>query len=198
MIGNSPLPDTSQIPTTIGMKIDSVIATIDAIPYTYQAFVIVCCVFAFLVLNSNQPTSSTTDRTMNAKNNAIKQHDDPMKNVTKRSLSSSTPSKPTDEVPQPKWHILKLLNIVSVIGLLTSFFWFASNASTYLNNDNNVLFKFMALWSTFLCYFFGFFGISFIDDDELERGSQVTTVNDNGNTTADLKKEKQIIDNDDG
>lgn len=172
----------SQFPTTIGTKIDSVIAQIDAIPHTYLAFVIVCCVFAFTVLNLNSNHSSAAAAAagkMSMSANAKSKDGTANANVRKQECSSGKEvgtgthkaavkvSKTNDEEPQPKWHILKLLNILSVIGLLTSFFYFASNASSYLN-DSHAILKFMALWSAFLCYFFGFFGISFIDVDELE------------------------------
>ncbi len=189
-----------QIPTTIGMKIDSVIVNIDNLPYTYQAFAVVCCFFAFLVLNCNNPTANHTYDTKATaqlkRHETQRTHHVIVKNKTTES-SESPSTKHNEDEPQPKWHILKMLNILSVIGLLSSFVWFASTnaASTYLNGSNHdtstmsashgVLLKFMALWSLLLCYFFGFFGISFVDADELERGSGVGA--DNGTGTVNNK-----------
>jgi len=68
--------------------------------------------------------------------------------------------------PEPKWHVLKILNFAAVISFVTSILYFASDLPTYLN-DSSTLLKFMAGWSVFLCYFIGFFGISFVDADEL-------------------------------
>lgn len=182
---NNPNPE---IPTTIGMRIDSIIAKFDSIPHTYQAFVIICCVFAFWVLNSNpNPNSNaTTAMTMIKKQNKD--------NTT--STSTTTTSKNKKNEPQPKWHILKILNILSVIGLLFSFGWFACNTSSYLNGgDTHALMKIVGIWSAFLCYFFGFFGISFIDAEDLECE---TTTGNNGNGNAksvsksgDKKKSKK-------
>jgi len=39
-------------------------------------------------------------------------------------------------------------------------------------NDSGSLLKFLACWSTFVCYFFAFFGISFVDDDVLTQDEQ--------------------------
>lgn len=144
---------------TIGMRIDSVIATIDSIPHTYQAFVIVSSLFALVLLNSS-PTNPIL---------ASSNTDYQLKNLTDPVVKEKKSTPGFESEPQPKWHILKTLNVLAVIGLLASFGWFASNASTYLN-DSNALLQFMAIWSAFLCYFFGFFGMSFIDADELERG----------------------------
>ena len=138
------------------MRLDSLIATIDSIPLTYRAFVIICCAFSYTFLKGGQNGPNVTNAQVDYQIRKITS--DPVKRIPLKS----------DE-PQPKWHILKLLNICAVVGLLTSFFQFASNASTYLNDSSSLL-KFLGLWSTFLCYFFGFFGISFIDADELERG----------------------------
>lgn len=68
--------------------------------------------------------------------------------------------------PEPKWHVLKILNFAAVISFVTSILYFASDLPTYLN-DSSTLLKFIAGWSFFLCYFIGFFGISFVDADEL-------------------------------
>lgn len=68
--------------------------------------------------------------------------------------------------PQPKWFILELLNYAVAIGFLFSLGMFASNASAFVN-DSSKLIQFLIGWSASLCYFFGFFGISFVDADEI-------------------------------
>jgi hypothetical protein len=143
---------------TIGMRLDSLVSAVDSIPLTYRAFVIICCAFAYTLLKEGSGGPNVTNAQVDYQIRKITS--DPVKKVSKRLDTNE---------PQPKWHILKLCNIAAVIGLLTSFFQFASNASTYLNDSSSLL-KFLAIWSTCLCYFFGFFGISFIDADELERG----------------------------
>ncbi len=81
--------------------------------------------------------------------------------ANKKPVSTST----SDE-PQPKWHILRLTNYVVTFGFLFSVLQFASNASTYLE-DSSTLLQYLVIWSVFMCYFFGFFGISFIELDDL-------------------------------
>lgn len=70
----------------------------------------------------------------------------------------------TDE-PQPKWHILKITNYVATAVFFISVLQFASDATAYLN-DSNALLSFLVIWSFLLCYFFGFFGISFVELDD--------------------------------
>jgi len=67
--------------------------------------------------------------------------------------------------PQPKWHILKMANYIATTVFLLSVLQFMSDATAYLN-DSNALLSFLVIWSLCLCYFFGFFGISFIELDD--------------------------------
>lgn len=75
--------------------------------------------------------------------------------------------------PQPKWFVLKWLNYVAVGAFLMSVAHFSWNAQTYLQDSGSLL-RFLVGWSLFLCYFFGFFGISFVDTDELAMASATT------------------------
>lgn len=74
------------------------------------------------------------------------------------------PQANSDE-PQPKWHILKMTNVIFTVVFLSSVIQFMSDATAYLN-DSNALLSFLVIWSLCLCYFFGFFGISFIELDD--------------------------------
>jgi len=145
---------------TIGMRIDGIISFINDIPVTYQLFLGICFAFSCVVLNI--PTSTTTN--------------DPQPN--KATISNTDPIKPrtnnnnnNGDEPQPQWHILKLLNIAAVVGFVTSIGYFCCDASTFMNDSGSLL-KFLACWSTFVCYFFAFFGISFVDDDVLTQDEQ--------------------------
>ena len=187
------IDSTTTPATSIGMKVDSIIAQLESIPqtvyktYAYYAFVLLCCLFSFFVLNySNNPTSNSNTSMAQTQSVDLLQKKKKKKNVASSNATAIHTTTNTtanananansnanfnvnaNVTPQPKWHILKFLNILSVILLLTSFGWFASNASTYLN-DSHAMVKFMAVWSMLICYFFGFFGMSFIDEDELER-----------------------------
>lgn len=139
--------------TTIGMRIDSIIASMDTIPNAYRVFLAVCIVFAFAVLNSGSPPDATVSQLAN-------------KRLQSQQTKKKTKTLDEEGVPQPKWHILKMCNICAVIGFFTSVFYFVSDATTYLNDSNSLL-QFLVAWSLFLCYFFGFFGISFIDAEVL-------------------------------
>mmetsp|Transcript_24716 Transcript_24716/g.51296 ORF Transcript_24716/g.51296 Transcript_24716/m.51296 type:complete len:641 (-) Transcript_24716:113-2035(-) len=150
----------SSPPPTIGKHIDAVIAKIDSLPssYVYTLAIAASLTFSFYLLNSGGGSNSMqmephgdVDRA-----SAIKKP----KQKSRRSL---------DE-PQPKWHILKLTNYVATSGFLLSVLKFVSNASMYLNDSTSLL-QFLTIWSIFLCYFFGFFGISFIELDDFEQES---------------------------
>mmetsp|Transcript_6910 Transcript_6910/g.9903 ORF Transcript_6910/g.9903 Transcript_6910/m.9903 type:complete len:591 (-) Transcript_6910:107-1879(-) len=74
-------------------------------------------------------------------------------------------TRPKDSGPQPKWFVLKWLNYFFVGAFLLSVANFSLNAQAYLQESTSLL-KFLIGWSLFLCYFFGFFGISFVDTDQ--------------------------------
>eukprot|EP00574_Skeletonema_japonicum_P006915 CAMPEP_0201722740 /NCGR_PEP_ID=MMETSP0593-20130828/6996_1 /ASSEMBLY_ACC=CAM_ASM_000672 /TAXON_ID=267983 /ORGANISM="Skeletonema japonicum, Strain CCMP2506" /LENGTH=622 /DNA_ID=CAMNT_0048213721 /DNA_START=131 /DNA_END=1999 /DNA_ORIENTATION=+ len=150
-------------PTTIGMRIDAVIASLESLPHSnpeilYASLIGASLLFSFLVINSGGSSSlALPDRgdadSLNKPKNIIS-------NKTKPMASSS------DE-PQPKWHILRLTNYIVTFGFLLSVLKFASNATTYLDDSTSLL-QFLIIWSVSMCYFFGFFGISFVELDELE------------------------------
>ena len=67
--------------------------------------------------------------------------------------------------PQPRWHIFRWVNYLFIAAFLWSVFTFIANSGTYLHSDSQgVLLQFLVGWSVFLCYFFGFFGISLVHD----------------------------------
>ena len=150
-------------PTTIGMRIDAVIASLESLPHSnpeilYASLIGASLLFSFLVINSGGSSSlALPDRgdadSLNKPKNIISNKAKPM-------ASSS------DE-PQPKWHILRLTNYIVTFGFLLSVLKFASNATTYLDDSTSLL-QFLIIWSVSMCYFFGFFGISFVELDELE------------------------------
>mmetsp|Transcript_2373 Transcript_2373/g.3110 ORF Transcript_2373/g.3110 Transcript_2373/m.3110 type:complete len:639 (+) Transcript_2373:153-2069(+) len=138
--------------TTLGMRIDAVLQEIDSISPTvlYSVILVASILFSMILLNTGGGRSTEPPRL----------RDD----VTKPSRKIQRFS---DE-PQPKWYILKFCNYAAVIGFAFSIFKFAIDATTYIN-DSTLLMKFTVCWSLFMCYFFGFFGISFVDADEIEQ-----------------------------
>jgi hydroxymethylglutaryl-CoA reductase (NADPH) len=160
---------------TVGERLDALIDTIDSLPSThlYGAVVAVSVVFSFALLNWGGPSShaATTDAPRKRR----------LSFEMRRSASSSSNNK--DE-PQPKWHILRVLNYAAVGSFAASVVIFCRGASFYLN-DPATLLQFLVGWSLFLCYFFGFFGISFVDPDGMmmyDSGHASSTQDNNDST----------------
>ena len=86
---------------------------------------------------------------------------------SERATNSMTPSAALAPAkkrgPEPKWHIFKWVNLAAVAVFGWSVTDFTLHCSAYLNSSDTLL-KFLAVWSVFLCYCFGFFGISFVHD----------------------------------
>lgn len=84
----------------------------------------------------------------------------------------SYPSK-DKKTPQPKWAVLQALNFVVVAVFVGSIIYAALNYREHMTQPDspspitNMFFPLMILWSLCLAYFFGFFGISFVDKDTL-------------------------------
>ena len=88
------------------------------------------------------------------------------------SVPRKTQSKP--HTPQPKWGILRALNYVVMAIFMGSITYVVFNYRRTMNQQNdsaspltNLFFPIMILWSCCLAYFFGFFGISFLDTEAL-------------------------------
>ena len=76
--------------------------------------------------------------------------------------------------PQPKWEVLKVLNYVVVAVFVGSFSYVILNYRRAMsqpfagaNPMTGMFFPVLIVWSMCLAYFFGFFGISFLDKDTL-------------------------------
>jgi hypothetical protein len=135
-------------PVSLGMKLDAMLQQVDSLSSTtlYAVIVGFTVVISFLLLGSGvqdvpQLSSSPT--------------------LKKASFAS--------QGPQPKWFVLRWLNYAAIVGFCVSVLSFAMNAQTYMK-DSSVMFRFLIGWSLFLCYFFAFFGISFVDADDLMEG----------------------------
>lgn len=69
-----------------------------------------------------------------------------------------------DRGPEPKWHIFRYFNVGMAVAFAWSVVEFCTNASVYYYSSDYLL-LFLLGWSVFLCYFFGFFGVSFVYPD---------------------------------
>jgi hypothetical protein len=128
---------------TIGMHVDAFVDGLDSLTSTqlYGIIVLGTVAVSFLLLGSG---SAEVD------------------NVSMKLEKRTPPKAPTGR--QPRWHILKWLNYAAIVGFVASV---ASFAMQVYGGDSFSLLQYLVGWSVFLCYFFGFFGISFIDADEL-------------------------------
>jgi len=143
--------------------IGTLIARIDSIPSTHLYFVAVATsiIFSFLLLNSGDSTMPPDAKLrlpadLDCKDQRLRR--------PARTGGGAKGTHPTG--PEPKWHILKILNYAAVTSFTASVMYFASDYSRFLS-DSASLFKFLFGWSAFLVFFFGFFGISFVDADGL-------------------------------
>jgi len=143
--------------TIIGTLIDR----IDSIPSTHLFFVAVATsiIFSFLLLNSGGSTHAIMPPDAKLPADLVCK-DRPA------SKSNATPSPQHPTGPEPKWHILKILNYAAATSFTASVLYFASDYSRFLSDSASLL-KFITGWSAFLVFFFGFFGISFVDADGL-------------------------------
>ncbi len=146
-------------PTTIGMRIDAVIASLESLPHSnpeilYASLIGASVLFSFMVINSGGSSVALPDG-------------GDADSLNKPKISKAKPQASSSDEPQPKWHILRLTNYIVTFGFLLSVLKFAFNATTYLDDSTSLL-QFVIIWSFSMCYFFGFFGISFVELDELE------------------------------
>ena len=156
---------------TLGMRLDAAIKKIDSLSSTqlYILIVGITIVVSFLVLGSAQQpadvvphdgvtTTSTTS--------------------TDRKITATRTStiETTSKGPEPRWHIFRWVNFATVALFIWSVVDFTTNATIYLNdNDSSTLLKFLVGWSILLCYFFGFFGVSFVHEMTEEQQQQQPT-----------------------
>eukprot|EP01035_Chromulina_nebulosa_P018897 gene18897-24695_t len=97
--------------------------------------------------------------------------------------------------PQPKWAILQVLNVVVMGVFIGSLSYAIVNYRQSLNQAllgsnpfGNILFPLVCLWGMCLAYFFGFFGISFLDTESLSKSPSLYGL-------GDLHQLQQINDN---
>mmetsp|Transcript_2860 Transcript_2860/g.4615 ORF Transcript_2860/g.4615 Transcript_2860/m.4615 type:complete len:621 (-) Transcript_2860:153-2015(-) len=156
--------------STIGMKLDAFVSNLDSLPSTqlYGIIVGLTVLISFTLLAGGG--GGVVDVVGVS----------PIMVEKKVSANSSAG-------PQPKWFVLKWLNVIFVAAFLLSVIHFSWHAQTYLNDSSSSLY-FLVGWSLFLCYFFGFFGISFVDitdEDLVSSNSSASAVSE---TTTKPKK----------
>ena len=74
--------------------------------------------------------------------------------------------------PVPKWFVLRIMNYCVLAVFISSMclaFMNRKSVSAIAADPSMSLFPYLVLWSACLAYFFGFFGISFVDKTAMER-----------------------------
>ena len=181
--------------TTIGHKLDSLIESVESIPATYTVFGIIVLVFAYIGLKTLNGDTNSNGILMssNVKGGASSSVCTTSKTTSKSKhnlLKSNNNNNNNNNEPQPKWHILKMLNVIVVILFISSVFYFAYDVSGVLQ-DSHSLTRFLGIWSLSLCYFFGFFGISFLEIDDLYVDDGVGNVGGNVSVGAEHAQQMQ-------
>ena len=89
--------------------------------------------------------------------------------------------------PQPKWGVLRALNYVVLTTFIGSITYVVFNYRRTINinhqNDSaspltSMFFPIMVLWTMCLAYFFGFFGISFLDTEAISESPSTFGLSD--------------------
>ena len=130
---------------TLGMRIDAMINSIDSLSSTtLYALVVGATIMIALGL-----LGSAKEGEMNVPN--------PAPSTTRRggSANENGSANSSNNNNEPKWHIFRYMNMLILVLFLASiveFYW------------NDSLYVFLLGWSVFLCYFFGFFGVTFVHD----------------------------------
>eukprot|EP00814_Leptocylindrus_danicus_P015990 CAMPEP_0116032666 /NCGR_PEP_ID=MMETSP0321-20121206/18312_1 /TAXON_ID=163516 /ORGANISM="Leptocylindrus danicus var. danicus, Strain B650" /LENGTH=651 /DNA_ID=CAMNT_0003508159 /DNA_START=572 /DNA_END=2527 /DNA_ORIENTATION=+ len=151
-------------PMTIGTRLDALIAS--GAEYLNNASQAQVCAtlfvssvaFSFALLNCGKGAhGSSLDPTLKP---LYKNTMEPIK----------TKVKSPDGSREPRWYIFKMLNYTAVATFSTSVLHFILYSDVYMNNDAQMM-KLMGAWTLFVLYFFGFFGVSFVDTDDHLEGS---------------------------
>lgn len=144
---------------TIGMRLDAAISTLDTLSSTQLYGIIVTLIIGltFLILG---PAPDTRLQ--------------PLPEVPPKKIKVM-------EGREPRWHIFRWVNYATVFVFCWSVIDFGMHCSDYLQ-DSDAMLKFLAAWSILVCYFFAFFGISFVHDS-IENSDQVIRTQEHGRTT---------------
>jgi hypothetical protein len=125
---------------TIGMRLDELLSQVDSLssPQLYTLIVGLTVVISVLLLGS----ANTDDLKIQEETN-------------KKKKAGGVFQKGG---PEPKWHIFKWFNYAIALSFAYSVGDFYLHSATYEDS----LWLFLLGWSVFLCYFFGFFGVSIV------------------------------------
>lgn len=143
---------------SLGMWLDETIRLVDSFSsiHLYVLIVGITVLASFLVLGTGNDSEFHTEMHHFSTTKQSK----PNNNKTRQQL-------------EPRWHLFGWFNFVTVGLFVWSVADFATNAQVYLNHsDSSILLKFLLGWSVLVCYFFSFFGISFVHDNMTDNVQQ--------------------------
>lgn len=155
---------TTSTAATPGMRLDALLGELDNLSTLQMYGLIVAatvCVCWVLLGTGGSSGSGSMESFQVAASAAIQ-----------KSASSSSKAAASR---QPRWHIFKYVNVVASLLFLGSVAQFGWNASHYM--EHGMVTTFLIGWSLFLCYFFGFFGISLIYNDLPENNNNNSSNN---------------------
>ena len=138
--------------TTIGTQLDEFLEQVENLSSTQLYGLIVCATVGISILVLGTGPSSQVE--------------------WKTKQPPLMPAATTATGPQPRWHWFKYINVFMMIGFVSSVATFLWNFQVYKYEGMG---KFVLVWSVFLCYFFGFFGVSLVHQDILHNKPSETS-----------------------
>ena len=160
---------SSFAPPTIGSKLD---AAIESLSSTQLYALIVSFVIGISWILLGSP-DARHEALWNQNNNEKDKSRLSLKPTTTTTTTTTTSTASSSSaIPEPRWHWFRIMNY-AIVG---AFGW---SIAQFSHSSDNFLFWCLLVWSVFLCYFFGFFGVTFVH----ESMQQTETNNSNNNNT---------------
>ena len=140
-------------PVTLGMRLDALLSTMENMPSTQlYGFIVAATVgICWVVLGPGPEGDYEAPKASSSSSSSS------------TNTSKSTRVSSSSAGPQPRWHIFKIINVLAVLGFVTSVASFLLNSAEIMEQGR--LWQFLGGWSVFMCYFFSFFGISLVHQD---------------------------------
>jgi len=153
-------------PPTVGQQLDAFLEGLQNLDSTHKYLVAfaTCLAVSFVLLNSGQGRyldvkGRDHQNAASQKKDLLEANDMPQKAdaTGKKSVVSGG--------REPRWYIFKILNYVLATSFLASVVHFLLNSEEYIMSNDHIK-TLGAVWTLFVLYFWGFFGVSFVDTDE--------------------------------
>lgn len=151
---------------TIGQKLDAAVAYLENLDDNrrYLIALLTSVAFSFALLNSGKGVRYLEGVTAKAKAEAVLEKKGVNGNGNGGNDYDSSDGR------EPRWYIFKILNYALGSTFLASVVHFIAYSENYLMNSaeqgNARLMVLLSLWTVYVLYFWGFFGVSFVDTDE--------------------------------